>query len=45
VKDDLPKLAAAAAANSAGVTVLVDKPIGEQAPVIEAIAAAIAAAR
>jgi sirohydrochlorin cobaltochelatase len=45
VKDDLPKLAAAAAANSAGVTVLVDKPIGEQDRVIEAIAAAIAAAR
>jgi sirohydrochlorin cobaltochelatase len=43
VKEDLPKLAAAL--SSPGVKVLVDKPIGEQDRVIEAIAAAIAAAR
>jgi sirohydrochlorin cobaltochelatase len=42
-KEDLPKLVAAAA--RADVKILLDKPIGEQPEVVEAIAAAIAAAR
>jgi sirohydrochlorin cobaltochelatase len=43
VKDDLPKLVAQAARPE--IRLLLEKPIGEQDPVIEAIAAAIAAAR
>jgi sirohydrochlorin cobaltochelatase len=43
VKEDLPRLAAAAARGD--VKILLDPPIGEQAEVVEAIATAIAAAR
>ena len=43
VKDDLPRLVAQA--KRAEVTLVLDKPIGEQPEVIEAIAAAISAAR
>ena len=43
VKDDLPRLVAAA--EHPGVKILLDKPIGEQPQVIEAIAAAIFSAR
>jgi sirohydrochlorin cobaltochelatase len=43
VKEDLPRLVAAAA--RPGVQIHLDKPIGEQPEVVEAIAAAIAAAR
>jgi sirohydrochlorin cobaltochelatase len=42
IKQDLPKLAAAARGRHPGVEIAVDAPIGEQTPVIEAIAAAIA---
>jgi sirohydrochlorin cobaltochelatase len=43
VKDDLPRLVAGAARE--GVQIHLDKPLGEQPQVIEAIARAIAAAR
>jgi sirohydrochlorin ferrochelatase len=43
VKEDLPRLAAAAARGD--VKILLDPPIGEQAEVVEAIATAIAAGR
>jgi sirohydrochlorin cobaltochelatase len=43
VKEDLPRLAAASA--RADVRIHVDKPIGEQPEIIEAIAGIIAAAR
>jgi sirohydrochlorin cobaltochelatase len=43
VKEDLPKLLAQA--KRAGVQLVLDKPIGEQPEVIEAIAGAISAAR
>ena len=43
VKEDLPRLAAASA--RADVKIHVDKPIGEQPEIIEAIAAIIAATR
>lgn len=43
VKDDLPRLVQAAA--RPGVDVVLEKPIGEQPQVIEAIAAAISSAR
>jgi len=43
VKDDLPRLVAQA--KRAEVTLVLDRPIGEQPEVIEAIAAAISAAR
>jgi sirohydrochlorin cobaltochelatase len=43
VKEDLPRLVAAAARGD--VKLYLDKPVGEQAQVIEAIASAIAAAR
>ena len=43
VKDDLPKLVAGAART--GVDLHLEKPIGEQPQVVEAIARAIAAAR
>ena len=42
-RQDLPKLAASARARHPGVEISVEPPIGEQASVIEAIAAAIAA--
>ena len=42
VKDDLPRLIAAAQKKHAGVTIQLDPAIGEQPSVIEAIAAAIA---
>lgn len=42
IKQDLPKLAAAARERHPGVEIAVDAPIGEQPSVIEAIAAAIA---
>jgi sirohydrochlorin cobaltochelatase len=42
VKDDLPKLLAAARKRHPGIAFSMDAPIGEQATVIEAIAAAIA---
>lgn len=45
VKEDLPRLVKTAAAAHQGVIVTLDKPIGEQPEVVEAIAAAIAAAR
>ena len=45
VKDDLPKLVAAAQKKHAGVTIHLDPAIGEQPTVIEAIAAAIARGR
>ena len=41
-RQDLPKLAAAARERHPGVEISVEPPIGEQASVIEAIAAAIA---
>jgi sirohydrochlorin cobaltochelatase len=44
VKEDLPRLAARARAEHPGVPIRVAAPIGEQPAVIEAIAAAIAAA-
>jgi sirohydrochlorin cobaltochelatase len=44
-RQDLPKLAAAARERHPGVDILVEAPIGEQASVIEAIAAAIAKPR
>ena len=43
VKEDLPKLLAAARKRHSGIEFSLDAPIGEQATVIEAIAAAIAA--
>jgi sirohydrochlorin cobaltochelatase len=43
VKDDLPRLVSQSA--RAGVSVVLDKPIGEQPEVIEAIASAISGAR
>jgi sirohydrochlorin cobaltochelatase len=43
VKDDLPKLVSAAAARHPDLKLIVEKAIGEQPQVIEAIAAAIAA--
>jgi sirohydrochlorin cobaltochelatase len=43
VKEDLPKLLAAARERHPGIVFSLDAPIGEQAAVIEAIAAAIAA--
>jgi len=43
VSDDLPRLAAAARKKFPQTKIELDKPIGEQASVIEAIAAAIAA--
>ena len=43
VKEDLPRLVAAAARGD--VKIYLDKPVGEQPQVVEAIAAAIAAAR
>jgi sirohydrochlorin cobaltochelatase len=43
VKEDLPELVAQA--RRAGVNIVLDKPIGEQPGVIEAIAAAISQAR
>jgi sirohydrochlorin cobaltochelatase len=43
VKEDLPQLVAAA--TRPGLHIALEKPIGEQAPVIEAIAAAISAVR
>ncbi len=43
VKEDLPRLAAGAA--RADVKIFVDKPIGEQPEIVEAIATAIAAGR
>lgn len=43
VKEDLPRLAADAA--RADVKIFVDKPIGEQPEIVEAIATAIAAGR
>lgn len=43
VKDDLPKLAANARQKFPQVKIRLDTPIGEQKPVIDAIAAAIAA--
>ena len=43
VKDDLPKLVAAAQKKHAGVTIRLEPAIGEQTAVIEAIAAAVAA--
>jgi len=43
VKDDLPKLIAAAQKKHASVTIRLEPAIGEQPSVIEAIAAAIAA--
>jgi sirohydrochlorin cobaltochelatase len=45
VKDDLPKLVAKVAAEHPQQKLSLDKTIGEQQPVIEAIAEAIAAAR
>jgi sirohydrochlorin cobaltochelatase len=45
VKSDLPKLLAAARKRHPAVELSLDAPIGEQAPVIEAIAAAIAGKR
>ncbi len=42
VKEDLPKLVAAAQKKHAGMTIRLDPAIGEQPSVIEAIAAAIA---
>jgi len=42
VKEDLPKLVAAAEKKHAGVTIRLEPAIGEQPSVIEAIAAAIA---
>jgi sirohydrochlorin cobaltochelatase len=41
-KHDLPKLVAAARARHPGIPIALEAPIGEQASVIEAIAAAIA---
>lgn len=41
-KQDLPQLAAAARERHPGVAITIEPPIGEQASVIEAIAAAIA---
>jgi sirohydrochlorin cobaltochelatase len=43
VKDDLPRLVAAARAGHSQVEIALEKPIGEQPKVIEAIAEAIAA--
>jgi sirohydrochlorin cobaltochelatase len=43
VKEDLPRLVAAAARSD--VKIFLDKPIGEQAGIVEAIASAIAAGR
>ena len=43
VKDDLPRLVSAAKAGHPHVEITLEKPIGEQATVIEAIAEAIAA--
>lgn len=45
VKEDLPRLVKSAAAAQGGVMVTLEKPIGEQPKVVEAIAAAIAAGR
>jgi sirohydrochlorin cobaltochelatase len=45
VKEDLPKLVARVAAEHPQQKLLLDKVVGEQLPVIEAIAEAIAAAR
>ena len=45
VKEDLPRLVKSAASAHAGVMVALEKPIGEQPEVVEAIAGAIAAAR
>ena len=42
VKDDLPKLIAGARSKHAGTTISLDSAIGEQASVIDAIAAVIA---
>jgi sirohydrochlorin cobaltochelatase len=43
VKEDLPKLVAAAGTRHPGLKLVLEKPIGEQPAVIEAIAEAIAA--
>jgi sirohydrochlorin cobaltochelatase len=43
IRDDLPRLVSAAARS--GVRIHLDEPIGEQPPVVEAIASAIAQAR
>lgn len=45
VKDDLPRLVAQAGAAFSGVGLALEKPIGEQPPVIDAIASAISAGR
>jgi sirohydrochlorin cobaltochelatase len=42
VKEDLPRLVARARSDHPKLTIHLDAPIGEQSPVIEAIAAAIA---
>lgn len=42
VKEDLPRLVARARSDHPELTIHLDAPIGEQSPVIEAIAAAIA---
>jgi sirohydrochlorin cobaltochelatase len=44
VKEDLPRLVRQAGAAFPAQTLVLEKPIGEQAPVIEAIAAAISSA-
>lgn len=44
-KEDLPRLVKSAAAAQGGARVTLEKPIGEQSQVVEAIAAAIAAGR
>ncbi len=45
VKEDLPKLVAAVGADHPGQKLVLEKSIGEQQQVVEAIASAIAAAR
>jgi len=45
MKDDVPRLLAAARARLHGMNITLDAPIGEQASVIEAIASAIARRR
>jgi sirohydrochlorin cobaltochelatase len=45
VKEDLPRLVAQAGTRFSGIVLTLDKPIGDQPPVVEAIASAISAAR
>lgn len=45
VKEDLPRLVAQAAGKFSGIGLTLESPIGDQAPVVDAIASAISAGR